>query len=129
MIRLLLIGMILGFIVMCYCSYQKGPRIWYTRGVSLSTPPWCPTNVNCDEYMKEQVHKSLLRYVRQIEANALKHYLHEEYVVQSILATKKHFDKDYLDEFARVLRVEFRAMKPKIEIAQRENLKLDVYIG
>ena len=118
---------IIAFYLYFVCSTTKYER---TNGVSISQPHWCPTNVNCDEYMREKVRKSIRKYLKQVNYSESPFIVNEQFALEVLGFTDDMKSKDPIfdAEFVRVFRIEFRNVIPYVELAKRENRDLLYYI-
>tara|TARA_B100000963_G_scaffold352681_2_gene366241 strand:+ start:189 stop:509 length:321 start_codon:yes stop_codon:yes gene_type:complete len=101
-----------------------------TVGVSIATPHWCPTNVQCDEYMREKVKRAIRQYAR-MESTATSPYKFNQQYALSMLKHKRarmEHDKAEYDEWHRVFKIEFRDATTYMQLADRENRRLDHYL-
>lgn len=121
------------FIVFCssvtfflYCWYFYGKKQQHGSRVSIARPTWCPTNVNCEDHMKEMVRNSILQHITDQTASKSRYFLYEQFALESVL---KHRNRSelYGEEiklFAEVFRREFRHCLPFLMIAKSEGKSL-----
>lgn len=104
--------------------------IFSSKGVSISQPSWCPTNVHCDDFMKEKVHKKISKYLKMVEGSDSPYIFSEQYALEKLGfgEDRKSDDKVYDDEFTRVFINEFRKVLPFLELARREGKPLSHYM-
>ena len=109
------------------CKKRK-TLLFRGSGVSLSQPPWCPSNVDCQEFMKEKVSKRIREYVKSVQDTTSPLIFSEQFVLETIMKDFKSDDKEYRDEFIRVFRMVYRQTLPLLELAVREGKLPDHYI-
>ena len=126
LLKLLVIIMIAA--VVCSCLYKR-KRI-LPVGVSISTPPWCPTNVRCDDYMREKVQRAIRHYTRMESTETSPYKFYEQYALEALKNRRDRMkdDKDLYDEWHRVFKIEFNSALPFMQLADREDKPLDHYL-
>ena len=127
MIRAILLLIILVF--SCICIFKTNDRKM-SRGVSIAQPHWCPTNVQCDDYMREKVKKSIHKYLKAIEKSTSPYIFSEQFALYKLGYTdeKETQDKIFDDEFKRVFIIEFKSYIPFFQLARREGKPLGYYL-
>ena len=114
------------YICRCYFGVKSDKR----AGVSMAIPHWCPTNVQCDEYMRERVKRAIRQYA-QMESTPLSIYrFNEQYALQMLEHKRERMkdDKALSDEWHRVFSLEFRDARTYMQLAHREKRPLDYYL-
>lgn len=115
------------FVFFCLCIGES--RAHSSKGVSISQPHWCPTNVQCDEYMREKVKRSLRKYLKDVEKSISPNIFSEQFALEKLglKGERKNRDKEHDNEFIRVFKKEFRSKLPCFQLARREGKPLDFY--
>lgn len=117
---------IIAIALLCGCFIKI--RAAKPAGVSIATPHWCPTNVRCDEYLRDQVKRSIRRYARMDSTSDSQFKFNEQYALSILVTSSMKEDKVYHDEWLRVFKLEFTAAVPFMQLAHREDKPLDHYL-
>lgn len=117
---------ILMFLGVCAaCFFTKKKKV-FPRSVSIHQPHWCPTNVDCDEYMRKKAYKRVKEYFQEVQKVNSPFIFNVEYAI-NFIQPKKSDDALYEKEFERVFRIEFQHMIPFAQLAKREGKKYTHY--
>jgi hypothetical protein len=99
--------------------------------VSISKPPWCPSNVDCSAFVREKAKKLLRKYL-MIAQNDKSEYIYSENYAINILKLDTYVinnDTEFHDAIVERFILEFRDYLPYMRLAKDKKVLFTYYIN